>query len=100
MPTRKTCLQWIYLALVVACWTSAPPVLAEKPTELEMANVAQNWLTYNLRLQGAWAGASEPTIGGSRPILAEGRLVGHSFSVEPRGHIMVPILKEMPPVKS
>ena len=48
---------------------------------------------------GPWAGDPNPTIDAVEPILADGRTVGWCFAVKPDGFVVVPALKELPPVK-
>jgi len=52
-----------------------------------------------VHVNGSWAESAEPTIRDAREISVEDTLLGWSFSVRPRGYIVVPALKELPPVK-
>ena len=51
--------------------------------------------------RGAWAGSTEPKIVDVQQIIADDgeTLLGHYFSVAPRGYVVVPVLKELPPIK-
>jgi hypothetical protein len=73
--------------------------LAELASKSEADNVAANWVTYIVGERGTWAGVSDPRIGDSQEIIVSDTLLGWYFSVEPRGHVIVPALMELPPVK-
>ena len=75
-------------------------VRAEVPTETEMAQVCQNWLTYIVHERESWGGATEPSVGGVQEIVAGDLLVGRCYAIRPRGYVVVPALKELLPVKA
>ncbi|MCK4681199.1 C10 family peptidase, partial [bacterium] len=75
-------------------------VLAERATTAEAELVCENWLARVAHERGGWAGASRPEILEATELLTDdGELLARCFSVSPRGHVVVPILKELPPVK-
>lgn len=75
-------------------------VLAERATTAEAELVCENWLARVAHERGGWAGASRPEILEATELLTgDGELLARCFSVSPRGHVVVPVLKELPPVK-
>ncbi|MBU0717378.1 MAG: C10 family peptidase [Planctomycetes bacterium] len=75
-------------------------VRAEVPTDTEMAQVCQNWLTYIVHERGSWGGTTEPLVGEVQEIVAGDLLVGRCYTIRPRGYVVVPALKELLPVKA
>lgn len=72
---------------------------AEVATEAEMTRVCTNWLALMVHEQGNWAGSADPRIREVEDLVAEGQAVGRCFAIAPAGHVVVPILKDLPPVK-
>lgn len=100
--TRSTSCCRLALAAAVALLglgLSPRASCAERATEAEMARVCTNWLTLMVHEQGGWAGSAGPQIREAEPLIAGGQVVGRCFSIAPSGHIVVPVLKELPPVK-
>ena len=78
----------------------AVTVSAELATQTEMREVAGNWSSEIVARTGDWAGTSQPTIVSEGEIRSdEGRLLARYFNFDPVGYVVVPVLKEMPPVK-
>jgi hypothetical protein len=71
---------------------------AEQASDAQMQNVAQNWLSETVRRTGDWAGTADPAVREFQPIVRDQALLGWYCSVEPRGFIVVPSLKEAGPV--
>jgi len=91
------------LAMVslLALGVSVPgQVRAETATRDEMERVCRNWLSYVVHQRGGWAGDTEPGIAGVRELSAGDTLLALCFSIRPQGHVVVPILKELPPIKA
>jgi len=75
-------------------------LFAEVSTYLESEQVCENKLAYITMKTGGWAGDISPGIKDYDEFYNEsGRLLGRVFHIEPKGFVIVPILKEMPPVK-
>ena len=73
-------------------------VLAERATTAEAELVCWNWLARVAHQRGGWAGASRPTILEMTELLGDdGELLARCFSISPRGHVVVPVLKELAP---
>ena len=77
-----------------------PPLKAETASESEMDLAAENWLNYLVYYQGGWADSPNPQITQSDDITVDGRFVGRLYTIEPSGFILVPVLKELPPIKA
>ncbi len=74
---------------------------AEVATDIEMERVCENWLSLVVKQNAAWAGAIDPKVVGYRDILGESnRLLARCFYISPSGYVVVPVLKELPPVKA
>jgi hypothetical protein len=66
----------------------------------EAKQVCRNWLSYIIHETGEWAGDAAPGIAGSQEIIVDDVVLGYCFTVDPMGYVVVPILKEMAPVKA
>ncbi len=64
----------------------------------EMELAATNWLSYLTYRQGEWAGSDMPEITGYEDILMNDTLIARCYHVAPKGYIVVPVLKDLPPV--
>jgi len=84
--------------LLIACQTSDARAALATGAEAEM--VAANWLTVVTGERGSWGSCDRPSLGASRAIVVGDTLLGWCFAVDPSGHIVVPVLKTLPPVKA
>ena len=91
----KAALYVVFLSLLIAT-----AVRAELSDTEEMRQVCENWLSYCASQPGAWAGSTKPSITGSEDILANDTLIARCYHIAPRGFVIVPVLKELPPVKA
>jgi hypothetical protein len=80
--------------------TAAPDARAERATQEEMEHVCLNWLAYMVDQTGGWAGSTEPEIVDTADIVAGDVILARRYSIAPAGFVLVPILKELPPVKA
>ena len=87
------------LALIATIALLTPPVTAELANPVEMNQVAENWLTQVTTARGNWAGAQSPTVLGENELRAGDTLLARYYDISPRGFVLVPVLKEMTPVK-
>jgi len=87
------------LVLLLGVFTSLG-VQAEKATPQEMERVCQNWLTYMVSEGGAWAGETNPQITDFHEMIVNDTVLARCFSIAPQGYVLVPVLKELPPVKA
>jgi len=89
------------LALVLSlCFFTSSGVQAEKATPQEMERVCQNWLTYMVFEKGTWAGETNPQITDVHEMIVNDTVLARCFSIAPQGYVLVPVLKELPPVKA
>ncbi|MBD3367515.1 MAG: T9SS type A sorting domain-containing protein [Candidatus Eisenbacteria bacterium] len=88
---------WLFvLTIIVAASLGAQAKLA---TETEASLVAANWVTEVSARTGGWASSDAAVVGAPREIVTGDTLLGWYWHVEPSGYVVVPGLKEMPPVK-
>ena len=87
-------------AALVLLFLLMPSAKAELATPQEMEQVCQNWLTQMTHERGAWAGTADPEITQADEIRSDGVLLARYYSISPRGFVVVPVLKEMMPVKA
>jgi hypothetical protein len=73
---------------------------AEVASPEEMELVCQNWLSVVVQENGSWAGEVNPYIVDVRDITNDdGLVMARCYSISPSGYVIVPVLKEMPPIK-
>jgi hypothetical protein len=73
----------------------------EVATPEEMELVCQNWLSVIVNERGGWAGEVNPEIIDIQEITDDtGLVMARCYSISPQGFVIVPVLKEMPPVKA
>ncbi len=74
--------------------------MAELANSNEMDTACQNWLTLIVHNEGEWAGVTNPEIIGRSPVLGhDGTVLAYSYDISPKGFVVVPALKDLPPVK-
>jgi PKD repeat protein len=88
----------VIASLLILTLISFQPVSAERADYAEMEQVCRNWLSLNIFQNGQWAGAVNPSIESSQDIVKDGLVVARYFAIAPDGFIIVPVLKELPPV--
>ncbi len=87
------------IAFLALAFVAVSGVKGEVASQEEMQQVCQNWLTQQVAFTGAWAGESNPQIITSNDIYSGDTVVARWFDIAPRGFVLVPVLKEMSPVK-
>lgn len=93
----------LYITILVSLLIWALPfqtATAELASEAEMGLVCQNWLSKITYSNGGWSGSLSPEIKVSEEIVVDGTLLARVYSISPAGYIIVPTLKELPPVKA
>ena len=73
---------------------------AERATPQEMDQVSENWLSAVLFAKGQWGESTTPAITGFEPIMVNDTVVGRCYHVSPKGYVVVPVMKEIAPVKA
>jgi hypothetical protein len=96
---KKILMVLVVLALFLSI-LPAPKVRAERATPAEMELVCQNWISYMVYQRGSWAGETRPQIMRTDEIVENDTLLARCFSIFPRGFVVVPILKELPPIQA
>jgi hypothetical protein len=86
-------------ALALAVLFLTPSLLAERATIDEMNQVAANWLTYVVNREGNWEKSTSPVISSSADLTWGDTLLARVYSVAPNGYVVVPLMKELAPVK-
>jgi hypothetical protein len=73
---------------------------AEYANTDEMNRVCRNWLTKYVFNWGGWAETMNPSILSSIEIMAGDTLLAVCYNISPSGFVIVPTLKELPPIKA
>ncbi|MCP4568293.1 MAG: hypothetical protein GY841_12010 [FCB group bacterium] len=87
------------LFALIICSLLASTVYAEIADITETDQVADNWLTYMTTLSGQWAGVDDALIVETQDILVNDTVVGRYYEISSGGFIIIPILKELAPIK-
>lgn len=90
-PTSATLL----LLLMVAV-----PAASELVRTDEATSIAERWVESVVESRGSWGGATDPTVGELVELEYDGRVVGYYFPVEPRGQVVVSLVRGLAPIKS
>ena len=86
-------------ALALAILSLTPSLLAERASIDEMNQVAVNWLTYVVNREGNWEKSTSPSISSSAELTWGDTVLARVYSVAPSGYVVVPLMKELAPVK-
>jgi Peptidase C10 family/FlgD Ig-like domain len=68
--------------------------------QAEAETVCRSWLTEHVSFSGNWAGSTNPGIAGVDSLCSGGITLAWCFNIHPRGYVVVPVLKELPPIKA
>jgi hypothetical protein len=88
------------VAVVLVLGSTLQDARAERATEAETRLVCENWLAYMVYNRGSFAGSADPKIVDVQELAYRDTVLARCFSIDPRGHVAVPILKELPPIKT
>ena len=97
---RYNALVWLAATGIVLSIAVSQRAGATLATSDEMEQLCSNWLTYTVNETGDWAGSRNPKIIESVEIRHDGHLLAVAYQIDPDGFIVVPVLKEMPPIKA
>ncbi len=89
-----------FMLIVVIMVGAFSVVSAETASKDQMQLACKNFLTYMVARNGDWGGSDNPTIAAAQDIIENGLLVARYYEIDPAGYVIIPVLKEMPPVKS
>ena len=90
----------IIIIAVLSLTVFSTSVHAELATGQEMEQVCKNWLSYISYQKGDWAGETNPEIISVDNIEVDGRLLGRCYSISPIGYVIVPVMKDLSPIKA
>lgn len=88
----------LFISLFIVLTTL--PLSAEIAAPAEMDRVGQNWLNMITIEKGSWATITDPQIISTLQLIVNDTVLANIYSIEPRGYIVVPVLKELTPVKA
>jgi len=91
---RRTCLLCLLVTALLI-----PTAQAELATDAQMEQVCTNWLAYSVAQSDSWHGVTNPRIAGTQEIVVGDTVLGIVYNIDPGGYVVVPVLKELPPVK-
>lgn len=86
------------MAIDLAALLYAAPVPAQIVAREEAHTVAVNCITMISPCRGGWGGYSSAAVGEIEELRRGGRLLGYWCHIEPEGHIVVSLLRGLPPV--
>lgn len=78
----------------------APVAYGEVASSQEAEQVCRNWLEQIVFQKGAWAGETDPRVTAVHEIRSGDTLLARYYDISPTGFVVVPVLKEMTPVKA
>jgi hypothetical protein len=90
---KRTLIILLLTALAIPAATAAQVV-----THDEARTVAENWIAMTMELRGDWGGLPSAAIGEIEELRRDGRLLGYWCHIEPEGHIIVSLVRGLPPV--
>ena len=73
---------------------------AEFVTLDESRRVAVNWIKLIIEKKGTWGGSNTASLDGIEELKQNGRSIGYIARVSPRGFIVLPLRKELAPIKA
>lgn len=88
------------IVLLVAAFTIPAIVSAQIVTRDEARTVAVNWISMIIHCAGDWGGYPSAAVGDIEELRRDGRLLGYWCHIEPDGHIVVSLRRELAPVKA
>lgn len=89
----------IAICLCLIIFLFIPRIHAETAAVDEMNLVCNNWLTKIVFEKGQWAGQFNPKVANIVDIEENDTLLALCYNIDPDGFIIVPVLKNLPPVK-
>jgi Peptidase C10 family/Spi protease inhibitor len=98
MIMRKLILPLLVICLAIMITVTSAQ--AQMATRDEALTVASNWITTIIQKKGDWGGSETAEIVETQEFRRGERVLGYFFRVHPKGYIIVPLRKEMAPVKA
>ncbi len=91
------------LAVVLAAGVWVLPAFGalHPVTRDEARQIARRWLAFHVQRSGGWAGSRRPKIHRTWELSTpDGTVLGYAIDIVPVGHIVVPGIRELPPIKA
>lgn len=89
----------VLTVLMLTLLFAAAPADARQASGEEMELACLNWLTDIRSQTDDWSDAADVEIAGIASIIENDTLLGYCYSISPAGYVVVPVLKELPPIK-
>jgi len=90
---------FLLIAILVCLSLSTITAYGELVDRATSDNVCANWLTLSVNSNGDWANVENPEISNMTVLRNSDMELARVYEIEPYGYIIVPILRELPPVK-
>ncbi|MFH2035678.1 MAG: C10 family peptidase [Candidatus Zixiibacteriota bacterium] len=91
--------KYIIILIIILLLSGADKAKSELASRTEMDQVALNWLTKITHDKSYWSGSQAPSISNSWELKSGDTDLARVYDIDPQGFIVVPVLKEMVPVK-
>ncbi len=88
------------IILLLTALSIPAAVAAQIVTREEARIVAENWITMIVQSTGEWGGSPSASVGEIDELRSDGRLLGFWCHIEPSGHIVVSLRRELAPVRA
>ncbi len=90
----------VLVGLILITLFCAFPATAEVASLSEARTVAEAFVAEQTAHVGNWGGSSSARVTGCYELTRDGELLGYWAPVEPSGHVIISLLKEMPAIKA
>ena len=100
MAQRNNRLFWILVISFILTVIFPHWISAELATPGEAQQVCLNWLNFTVFHDGDWNGTADPVIADVQDVTVNDTLVARYFAIAPSGYVLVPVLKDLPPIKA
>jgi hypothetical protein len=91
---------FIFAVALLALVLMSSKAQATMATEAEALTVAQNWVTLIVQKKGDWGGSEVAEVDGIQDFKRRDQQLGYFCNVNPRGFVVLSLLKELTPVKA
>jgi len=86
------------VTLWLLCLIPAIPIQAKTVDKKQALRVANNWITFIINNKGHWGGSPDAMVAEIQELKRDKRILGYFCRIEPKGYIVVSLLKELSPV--
>lgn len=95
---KKTIFMILFVSLATLGLATASH--AERVTMDDAKKAAEHWITFIIAKKGSWGGAEIASLETIKEFRRKGRKIGYFAKVRPRGYIILPLRKELAPIKA